>query len=88
MQEANVNHRAFALIDPHAAKPDADSTACTPLIRRDESSRAVRVSRAGPCHHETNAFAIAASFATVFILRAVPAFAAGIFSLESAMPSP
>ena len=32
--------------------------------------------------------AISTSLATVFMLRAVPLFAAGILSLESAMPSP
>jgi len=32
--------------------------------------------------------AISTSLATVFMLRAVPFFAAGILSFESAMPSP
>ena len=50
------------------------------------------ITRSGPMdvqdHLDSRPAAISASLAMVFMLRAVPDFAAGIFSRESAMPSP
>ncbi len=63
------------------ARHHSDSAAATP--KPAPSSRASRVATA-----PQPSLAISASLATVFMLRAVPALAAGIASLDRAMPSP
>src|SRR5262249_59215009 len=54
----------------------------------DQKTHGVRISAAGRPWLNQSFIAISASFVMVFMLRAVPNLAAGIFSLERPMPLP